>query len=368
MRLRGRNSAILAILGLSNYQENKSSSLKVQTSFQGKRETPKRNVKEVIKKAAMKKTTPMHTPNRKINSIMLNETSDETEDTGIVVEKEDSNDLSDCAIEFTKSGSVEENLDSIYLHTEMMRPKTAFEIMLKNSKVTAVGRRMFIEDENLEKSDQNGKIHGKAIKVKSRYMKVFETKPEKIENVCDEDNTKNLQQHHHRDFGFWDDVLHLENFVCDKKTAMKDLSAKFDEQLRVAQIEAKNKAVQETQKTVEKKPMTRVSLKNHPTTGKYLHENDLLWCQRHTKMGQPTIIKWFKRFRKVCCEKGKLSPSGLCKVYQRVYEGKAETFACIILQLFGLDHSTGSLDFKVIITIHRNVPGMSQSLKIWGGR
>ena len=47
-------------------------------------------------------------------------------------------------------------------------------------------------------------------------MKVFEKKPEKIENLCNEDNSKNLQQHHHRDFGFWDDVLHLENFVCDK--------------------------------------------------------------------------------------------------------------------------------------------------------
>ena len=103
--------------------------------------------------------------------------------------------------------------------------------------------------------------------------------------------------------------------------------------------------------------MTRVSLKNHQTTGKYLHENDLLWCQRHTKMGQPTIIKWFKRFRKVCCQKGKLSPLGLRKVYQRVYEGKAETFACIILQLFGLDHRTGSLDFKVItcVTIDQSI-------------
>ena len=332
----------------TTYQENINFSHKVQTSFQGKRETPKRNVKEVIKKATMKKTTLMHAPNRKINSIMQKATSNETEDKGSVVEKEDSNDLSDCAIEFTKSGSVEENLDAICSQTEMMRPKTAFEIMLKNSKVTAVGRRMFIEDENLEKSNENGKIHGKGIRVKSRYMKVFEKKAEKIENLCDEDNTKNLQQHHHRDFGFWDDVIHLENFVCDKRTALKDSSTTFDEQLRVAQIEAENKAVQERLKTVEKKPMIRVSLKNHLTTGKYLHENDLLWCQSHTKMGQPTIIKWFKRFRKVCCEKGKLSPLGLCKVYQRVYEGKAETFACIILQLFGLDHKTGSLDFKVI--------------------
>ena len=61
----------------------------------------------------------------------------------------------------TNSGSVEENLDASYSQTEMMRPKTAFEIMLKNSKVTAVGRRMFIEDENLENSNQNGKIHSK---------------------------------------------------------------------------------------------------------------------------------------------------------------------------------------------------------------
>ena len=109
----------------------------------------------------MKKTTLIHMPNRKINSIMQKGTCDETEDKANVVEKEDSNDLSDCPIEFTKSGSVEENLDSIYSQTEMMRPKTAFEIMLKNSKVTAVGRRMFIEDENLEKSNQNGKIHSK---------------------------------------------------------------------------------------------------------------------------------------------------------------------------------------------------------------
>ena len=52
-------------------------------------------------------------------------------------------------------------MDASYSQTEMMRPKTAFEIMLKNSKVTAVGRRMFIEDDNLENSNQNGKIYSK---------------------------------------------------------------------------------------------------------------------------------------------------------------------------------------------------------------
>ena len=62
---------------------------KIQTSFQGKRETPKRIVKEVIKKATMKKTNFMHTPNRKINSMMQKATSDGTEDKGDVVEKED---------------------------------------------------------------------------------------------------------------------------------------------------------------------------------------------------------------------------------------------------------------------------------------
>ena len=73
----------------TTYQENINFSHKVQTSFQGKRETPKRNVKEVIKKATMKKTNLMHTPNRKINSMMQKATSDSTEDKGDVVEKED---------------------------------------------------------------------------------------------------------------------------------------------------------------------------------------------------------------------------------------------------------------------------------------
>ena len=81
--------------------------------------------------------------------------------------------------------------------------------------------------------------------------------------------------------------------------------------------------------------------------GKYLHENDLSWCQRHTKMGQNTIIKWFKRFRKLCCPKGRLNLSGLIEVYQRSYDGNAETFARIMLKLFGLDPKTGTLDFKV---------------------
>ena len=65
---------------------------KIQTSFQGKRETPKKNVKEVIKKSTMKKTTPIHTPNRKINSMMQKAqkaTSDGTEVKGNAVEKED---------------------------------------------------------------------------------------------------------------------------------------------------------------------------------------------------------------------------------------------------------------------------------------
>ena len=70
------------------YQEKKRYSHKIQTSFQGKRETPKKNVKEVIKKATMKKTNLMHAPNRKINSMMQKATSDDTEDKGNV-EKED---------------------------------------------------------------------------------------------------------------------------------------------------------------------------------------------------------------------------------------------------------------------------------------
>ena len=61
------------------------SNIHKKTSFQGKRETPKKNVKEVIKKATMKKTTLIHMPNRKINSIMQKATS---EDKGNV-EKED---------------------------------------------------------------------------------------------------------------------------------------------------------------------------------------------------------------------------------------------------------------------------------------
>jgi hypothetical protein len=85
----------------STVSRKKIYSHKILTSFQGKRETPKKNVKEVIKKATMKKTDLMHTPNRKINSIMEKATSDKTEHKGNVVEKEDSNDLSDCAIEFT---------------------------------------------------------------------------------------------------------------------------------------------------------------------------------------------------------------------------------------------------------------------------
>ena len=82
----------------SNIHKTKAFPIKFQTSFQGKRETPKKNVKEVIKKATMKKTTLIHMPNRKINSIMQKATSDEAEHKGNVVEKEDSNDLSDGSI------------------------------------------------------------------------------------------------------------------------------------------------------------------------------------------------------------------------------------------------------------------------------
>ena len=85
----------------SNIHKTKAFPIKFQTSFQGKRETPKKNVKEVIKKATMKKTTLTHVPNRRINSMMQKATSDEAEHKGNVVEKEDSNDLSDGSIEFT---------------------------------------------------------------------------------------------------------------------------------------------------------------------------------------------------------------------------------------------------------------------------
>lgn len=68
-------------------------------------------------------------------------------------------------------------------------------------------------------------------------------------------------------------------------------------------------------------------------------------------MGQPQIIKWFKRFRKAS-PKGQMTRNELKDVYKKCYRPQenvenGDIFADEIFKLFEIDTKSGFLDFKV---------------------
>ena len=175
-------------------------------------------------------------------------------------EEDQKNELNSTESDLSKE--LEDSFDIVHLDNDLDRPKTAFEIMMSNSKVTAVGRRMFNEDEIVGKTSQSGKYNENGIKtIESRYMNVFDKRPENIK----ESYEQNIQQP--RDLGFWDDVINPENFVCNKKVVKKSPKKSFEEKLRIAQKEAENKAIFEASEKITK-PEPKFTLKNHSPTGK----------------------------------------------------------------------------------------------------
>ena len=236
---------------------------KIILSFQGKYvfDTPRRTFTggskmEASKKQLFKKSLSFHnepqTPRRRTSlKLKKKPSTDQEED-----QKNEQN-----STESDISKELEDSFDIIHLNNDLDRPKTAFEIMMSNSKVTAVGRRMFNEDEILGKSSQSGKSNENGMKtIESRYMNVFDKRPENIK----ESYEQIIQQP--RDLGFWDDVVNPENFVCNKKVVKKSPKKSFEEKLRIAQKEAEKKDIFEVSEKVIK-PEAKVTLKNHSPTG-----------------------------------------------------------------------------------------------------
>ena len=235
------------------------------------------------------------------------------------------------------------------------KPMSAFEIMLKNSNVTAVGRRMFDNTEIHEEKETEVRKSEPDIKsVEPRYLKVFEKKTDKKEDKSSAKLMRSLRimKEHPREFGLWDEVHDPVSVAStlEKRPKRKAKTPSFEEKVRIAQIEAERRAADDENDEIHDKIEPRTSLKSHEPTGKYLHESDILWCQRHTKMGQQSVIKWFKRFRKVCCPKGKLSCKGLGMIFKRLYEANGDVFATIIFKLYKQNVRVGSLDFKVFFS------------------
>ncbi len=245
--------------------------------------------------------------------------------------------------------------------------------------IAAVGRRMFDEEEIFESEDDIRHIEDKTMPIKAkakkkrkrkhnhkkavpRYMQIFEKQvEEKAKDQKEEDYKTNLKllKVKPREFGLWDDVSNAKRVMSSLEGQplasryTRPLSD-FEAKVRTAQLEAEKRHVVEDKETdISDKSLVgggRTSLKIHPTTGKYLHENDMIWCRRHTSMTNSVIIKWFKRFRRHCNYKGQLSGEGLAQIYQRIYEGRGDIFARIIFKWFGVNPllDDGFLDFKVI--------------------
>ena len=51
----------------------------------------------------------------------------------------------------------------------------------------------------------------------------------------------------------------------------------------------------------DKKVPNELTFRKFNATGKYLHETDIRWCIKNTKISsEKETIKWFKRFRTLC--------------------------------------------------------------------
>jgi hypothetical protein len=67
-------------------------------------------------------------------------------------------------------------------------------------------------------------------------------------------------------------------------------------------------------KAGEMKCPAELTFRKFAATGKYLHENDIRWCIKNTKISsEKETIKWFKRFRTLC-PKGEMNISQVTSI------------------------------------------------------
>ena len=236
------------------------------------------------------------------------------------------------------------------VHKEINRPLTHWELMVNQSKMaTAVGRRVFDEDEIQDSDNEDEAVKEPVPKKKpvvSRYLNVFDKKEEKIDPSLSNKTNNKIRSiiENPTEFGLWDTALNPVSVVksCQKqpiKVKANPLTA-FEEKLRQAQIEAENKAHPEEIETITSSK--KCSLKERAKTGKYLHENDMSWCKKFTHFDQKDIIKWFKRFRQLS-PKGKMTKHELAKAYDKMFIGNGKIFSELIFD----SYKTEYLDFKV---------------------
>ena len=252
---------------------------------------------------------------------------------------------------------------------EMNRPPLShWDLMINSAQVApALGRRVFDKEEILNNSessdDEDAKEKaGKKKVIESRYMNVFDKKNEEsslLDDCKGKVSSKLYQevriiQERPSEFGLWDKALDPVNVVkANQRQPIKikhsPLTA-FEEQLRHA-IQEKTEE-QDGQKLEDKgEKSTRKSLKDHSSTGKYLHENDLQWCKKFTKMSEGDIIKWFKRFRLISGPKGKLTKSELAQSYEKLFIGNGQAFADLLFEAYQFESPRDVLDFKDYLII-----------------
>lgn len=251
---------------------------------------------------------------------------------------------------------------------EINRPLSHWELMVNQSKVaTALGRRVFDEEEILNNDDSSSdeekeKVPKKKV-VESRYLDFYK-KNSPLDDFMGNEKSKLSQevrsiQERPSEFGLWDNALNPLNVVkANQRQPIKmkhsPLTA-FDEQLRHA-LETKEKTDEdrEDQEDVaflrSGRDKSRKSLKDHTSTGKYLHENDILWCKKFTKMNQREIIKWFKRFRLIS-PKGKMTRAELEDSYEKLFIGHGKAFADLLFEAYELENKSDVMDFKDYLII-----------------
>ena len=86
-------------------------------------------------------------------------------------------------------------------------------------------------------------------------------------------------------------------------------------------------------------------------TGKYLMEEDIVWCRGRTKFCQRDLIHWFKIFRKECNAKGKVKPEQIAKLFKIGFPAADEDAVVNAVHMVYERRQLSALDFKDFIRI-----------------
>ena len=250
---------------------------------------------------------------------------------------------------------------------EIRREPDALDRLLAGTQVVAAfGRRQFDkseimddegEDEEEEEDvgdpdDPQADLKRKVKAAKPKYLEMFKKEAPKTEaELKQEAEAKEKRKDEERktaqSYGLWDDVKNKKMLPKLAKGVKKEWVPPDWEQM-LAKLKEEGRDISAIDNDL--KDINKVGKEVGRTkTGKYLMPDDLRWCRKSTKFGEKDVLKWFRKFRGGCSQKGEIGKEAFKGLFLSAFPlGDADIFADAIFEVFEMEtREEEGLDFKV---------------------